>query len=108
MVPSLNVNTSFFALSIPFSSGSGSFDSEIIPLTALNLSTFLTLTLSEAFLSIDAMLIFLLLGAPISVGEPHLGQIELNDISLQSGFVHFLLDRSTDIVPFLAAFETSL
>ena len=96
------------ALNNPFSNGSGSLDSEIIPTTALNLSTFLTLTLSDAFLSIEDKFIFLFSGFPFSVGAPHLGQIELNDISLQSGLVHFLLDNSTSIVPFLAAFATSL
>lgn len=70
IVASLNVNTSFLALKTPFSRGSGSFDSEIIPITPLISSTRLYETLSEAFLNIPDKFIFLRPGDPISVGEP--------------------------------------
>ena len=108
MVPSLNVNTSCFALSIPFSIGSGNFDSEIIPTTPLTSSTRLTLTLSEAFLSIAARGIVFKDGFPISVGLPHFGQSDPKELIPQSGLVHFLLEISTLILPFLAAVATSL
>ena len=70
MVPSLNVNTSFLDLSIPFSRGSGNLDSEIIPTTPFISSTFLTFTLSDAFLSIAERFMFFTLCGLISVGAP--------------------------------------
>ena len=97
-----------FALSIPFSIGSGNFDSEIIPTTPLTSSTLLTLTLSDAFLSIDARGMLFIEGLPISVGCPHLGQSAPKELIPHSGFVHLLLESSTLMLPFLAAVATSL
>ena len=108
IVPSLKVNTSCFALSIPFSIGSGSLASEIIPTTPFTSSTRLTLTLSDAFLSIDAKGTVFIEGLPISVGCPHLGQRDPKELIPHSGLVHFLLDISTLMLPFLAAVATSL
>ena len=71
MVPSLNVNTPFLALKIPFSKGSGSLSSEIKPTTPFTSSTLRTPTLLDAFESIYAKLISLGPEAPITVGEPH-------------------------------------
>ena len=108
MVPSLNVKTSCFALSIPFSRGSGNLDSEIIPITPFTSSTLLTFTLSDAFLSMLERGTFFMDGLPISVGLPHFGQREPKELIPHSGFVHFLLEISTLIFPFLAAVATSL
>ena len=106
IVPSLNVNTPFLALKIPFSKGSGSLSSEIKPITPLTSSTLRTPTLLEAFESICAKLISFWPDLPITVGDPQCGQIAWNELNLQSGFVHSLLANSTLIFFFLAASAT--
>ena len=78
-------------------------DSEIIPTTPFISSTFLTFTLSDAFLSIAERFMFFTLCGLISVGAPQCGQIDWKELIL-----HFLLAKSTLTLPFLAAVATNL
>ena len=81
-------------------------DSEIIPTTPFISSTFLTFTLSDAFLSIAERFMFFTLCGLISVGAPQCGQIDWKELILHC--VHFLLAKSTLTLPFLAAVATNL